>query len=130
MSDEGATRDFDAERTATNGSAPKPKTFTLGGYKFTLRPRVRPEVMRLSSGEAMTIADTVTAYDTFVKQVIIPEDAEMWDKVRAEAEPEITLHEIEELSGWLLEQAAGRPTDAPSSRGRGRSRPAATFMEG
>lgn len=123
------TKDFDAERS-TNGEAPKPKTFTMGGYKFTLRARVRPEVMKLSSGEAMTIADTVVAYDTFIKQILVEGDAEMWDKVRAEAEPEITLHDIEELSGWLLEQAAGRPTDAPSSRGRGRSRPAATFMEG
>jgi len=87
--------------------------------------------MKLFSGEGVdTIKDTITTLDTFIKEVLIPEDGERWDKVRAEAEPMITLHEVEEVAAFCLTEAAGRPTDAPSSRGRGRARPAATFMEG
>lgn len=117
-------KDFDAERNL-NGTPPE--TFTLGGEKFTVRQVVSANVLAVfGRRQVVHFGETLDAYDEFVKSCLVPEDAEKWDKVRREADPPLTVGAIEKVLWWLMDVAAGRPTEASSSSRRGRAAQAAT----
>lgn len=117
-------RDFDVERTA-NGQ-PQP-TFVVGGERFTVRRFVGAEVLgNFGRRDVRHYGDTLDAYDEFVKACVEEGEAEKWDKVRTEADPPLSVGSIEQIVFWVMEQAAGRPTEAPSSSRRGRAAQAAT----
>lgn len=114
------TKDFDAERVEANGK--KPSTFTVGGQKFTLRPFVSAEVLaEFGRREVQHYGDALDAYDTFIKACVLDGEAEGWDKVRREAEPPLTVGQVEKILWWIMEEVADRPTAAssPSRPGRG-----------
>ena len=119
-----ADRDFDVERTA-NGQAQT--TFTVGGHKFTVRRFVNADVLAQFGKRNITnFGDTMDAYDAFVKACVEEADAEQWDKVRAEADPPLTVGAVEQVLWFIMDAATGRPTEASSSSRRGRAAPAAT----
>lgn len=119
-----AGRDFDVERTA-NGQAQV--TFKVGGEEFTVRRYVNAEVLAQFGKRSITnFGDTLEAYDAFVKACVEESDAEKWDKVRAEADPPLTVNAVEQVLWHIMDIATGRPTEASSSSRRGRAAPAAT----
>ena len=118
------TKDFDVDR-AVNGK--KPETFSIGGERFTVRPYVSAQVLAdFGRREVANFGDTVEAYDTFVKECVVEGDAAKWEKVRAEADPPISVGAIEQVVWWLMDKVSGRPTEASSSSRRGRTAPAGT----
>lgn len=119
------TKNFDEERVSTNGKAPV--TFALGGETFTVRPYVSAEVLaEFGRRQVANFGETLDAYDEFVKGCILEEDAPKWDKVRKDADPPLTVGAVEQVLWWIMDQAAGRPTEASSSSRRGRAAQAAT----
>jgi hypothetical protein len=119
-------KDFDVERVAEH-EGKKPKTFSVGGEKFTIREYVSADVLaEFGKREVTHFGDTTDAYDTFIKQCIVESDAKKWDKVRHEADPPLTIGAIEKILWWLVDQVTDRPTEASSSSRRGRGVPAAT----
>lgn len=113
------TKDFDAERTSTNGA--KPTVFTLGGKQFTIRQFVSAEVLgEFSRREVGGYADLLDSYDEFVKACIEPGQGEQWDKIRKEADPPITVGAVEEVVDWIMGEVSARPTAASSSSRPGR----------
>lgn len=118
------TKDFDVERTAGTRES---STFTVGGEKFTVREWVSADVLaEFGRREVSHYGDTLDAYDKFVKECIVEADGEKWDKVRKEADPPLTLGQVETILWWLVGQVTDRPTEASSSSRRGRAAPAAT----
>lgn len=117
-------RDFDAERTA-NGQPQV--TFKVGGETFTVRRFVPANALAEFGRRSITnFGDTMEAYDAFLKSCVEESDAEKWDKVRAEADPPLTVGAVEQILWFVMDAAAGRPTEASSSSRRGRTAPAAT----
>lgn len=115
-------KDFDAERQAR--SRRRQLEFTAGGETFHVKPFVSPEQMdafRVLPDGAESAATGVQVYDHYIKNMVVEEDAPLWDKVRKEADPPLSLADIEEIAHWLIEVATGRPTERPSSSGRGPS---------
>jgi hypothetical protein len=120
-----ATKNFDEERVHANGA--KAVTFELGGEKFTIREYVSAEVLAVfGRRQVANFGDTMEAYDEFVKECVVPGDAEKWDKVRAEADPPLTVGAVERVLWWIMDQVTDRPTEASSSSRRGRAAPVAT----
>lgn len=118
------TKNFDAERVS---GSKDPVTFTVGGEMFTVREWVPADVLgEFGRREVSHYGDTLDAYDNFVKQCVVEADAEKWDKVRKEADPPLTLGQVETILWWLVGQVTDRPTEASSSSRRGRAAPAAT----
>lgn len=117
-------KDFDAERSV-NGK--EPVTFKVGGETFTVRPHVPADVLaEFGRRQVANFGDTMDAYDAFMKSCIVEQDGEKWDKVRREADPPLTVGDVEQVLWWVLDQATGRPTEASSSSRRGRAAQTAT----
>lgn len=117
-------KDFDAERTV-NGK--KPERFSVGGQRFTLRQYVSAEVLgEFGRRQVKNFDDTLQAYDKLLKECLVPEDGENWDKVRQGADPPLTIGAIESIVFWTIDMVSGRPTEASSSSRRGRAAQAAT----
>jgi hypothetical protein len=118
------TKNFDEERVA-NGK--KPTTFSIGGETFTIRQYVSAEVLAtFGRRQVANFGDTMDAYDEFLKECILESEAKKWDKVRAEADPPLTVGAVERLLWWVMDQVTDRPTEASSSSRRGRAAQVAT----
>lgn len=124
-------RDFESERLERLAGREDQLEFAIGGETFKLLPSVPPETMaafdEMAGGSA---ADTVKGFDKFMGLVMSEADHARWLKVRKEASPPLSLHDIESVVFWALEQISGRPTGASSSSGRGRERQAVTSRAG
>lgn len=105
------------------------RQFVIGGETFTFRPSVRPEDVldwfEMRTGESLTGDDGLTqrqqveVYDRTVLAFLEPSQDEAWAKVRADADPPITIKDISDLIEWLFEEQAGRPTSQPSDSSTG-----------
>lgn len=124
-----APRDFDQERQASVNR--RVLTFKAGGETFHVKPFVRPEDMDSFRALPDGTEDRtgVMVYDNYIKNMVIEEDAPKWDKVRLEADPPLSLADVETICYWLIEVATGRPTERPSSSGRGPRPSAGTSRE-
>lgn len=116
-------KNFDTER---NERASLERKFQMGGETFTYRAGVRPEDIlswfQMRSGETadeLSQANQVAVYDDTILAFLDPGQAEKWARVRAEAEPPISLGDIADLIDWLFEEQAGRPTSQPSDSTNG-----------
>lgn len=118
-------RDFDAERQARVRR--RTLTFKIGGETFHMKPFVSPEDMRVPhAAEGQTGLDV---YDGYVNRMLVEEDVPKWAKVRKEADPPLNLQDVEDIVFFLVEAAAGRPTERSSSSGPGRSPSTGTSRE-
>ncbi len=115
-----APRDFDLERE--QGKNRRQLTFKAGGETFRVKAFVSPEQMdSFKEGDEPDEPDSTGAkvYDRYIKNMLESEDVANWDKVRKEADPPLSLADIETICYWLIEVATGRPTERLSSSGRG-----------
>jgi hypothetical protein len=115
------TKDFDVERVAEYGKK-KAATFSLGGEKFTLKTAVSAEVLaEFGRREVAHYGDALEAYDKFIVACLDNGDGAKWDKVRKEANPPLTVGQVESVLWWIMDEVADRPTAAssPSRPGRG-----------
>lgn len=123
-------RDFDQERQARVRR--RTLTFKVGGETFRIKPFVTPEDMDSFKGteeDAAAAKGPMEVYDGYVKRMVVEEDVAKWDKVRKEADPPLNLQDVEDVVFFLVEAAAGRPTERPSSSGRGPAASGATSRE-
>ena len=111
-------KDFDEGRVAALNTPEADRTFVIGGETFTCRASVRPEVMfEIAEMDADTPSPQVFAIiDRLVLNMIEPvNDAQnRWRALREREDDPLTINDLNGLVSWLVEQQAGRPTEAPS----------------
>lgn len=107
-------KDFEAIRQARLKQ--RQLAFTVAGVTLEVKPFVPPETMSVFT-EGTEGKSPFEVYDEFVRRMVV--DGAQWDKLRREADPPLNLQDIEDVVYWLVEAAAGRPIERPSSSGRG-----------
>lgn len=113
-------KDFDAARRER---AAADRSFRLGGEVFVRKTGVRPEVLAdyekiETSGSA---ANTLAEIDKIVLQMTedVDDGHARYTALRARDDDPVTLYDMTELVGWLIEEETGRrPTQPPSSSSR------------
>ena len=115
---------FDEERKAEI-DALGDRSFEVGGETFTRRATIRPETAlsyaALFQGE-LTPEESLKASDNGIMALIESEGHERWLALRAREDDALDNKTINKVLTWLIAQASGRPTEAPSSSGNGRKR--------
>ena len=111
----GNTRNFDTGRSRI-----EPSQFTIGGETYTLRRRIRPEVLIQWDDFDATIetAEMITLIDTMMCRMLIPTDGDRWlehRQVDDESDRVLSIGDLLELMPWIVEQVTGRPSESPSS---------------
>lgn len=95
-------------------------TFVIGpdDFEFQCKMRVRPEVIvdyeKLPDDAPAAVV--LEVLDRLIPDLLIPEHAEPWLRLRAEEGDEaVELGELAELAAWLVESVVNRPLGADSS---------------
>lgn len=72
-------------------------------------------------GKTTSNVEGLALLDKTVKQFLIPEDRDRWDKLRqlGAVEPPITDTDMTRLIGYMVEVQSARPTEPASDSGRG-----------
>lgn len=113
-------KNFDEERNFVPLDE-EDRRFQLGGETFTLRARVRPEVLipatRITNGSAME--DDIANIDAALAALLEPESAERFTRLRAREDDPITYKELLPVIAYAVEVTAGRPTKPSASSGNG-----------
>jgi len=129
------SKDFDAEVRAERFE--RDNTFVIGGETFgyfvSLRPERFQEIIAEyakttieTAGEEMTriVDETIKGF------IVSAEDRERWGEVRArDDEQAISSRDMREVLLYLIQEQTGRPTEAPSPSGNGRSETGAASTE-
>lgn len=108
-------------------------TFEVCGEKFTVKT-VRPEVLALWEDE--TDPETaVAALEVVDKRILAFLDNgngqhDRWKAMREREDNSPSMGQIRGILEWMIEVQTARPTNPPSSSGRGRGAPAATSQAG
>lgn len=113
---------------------PQDREFTVGGETFHWRD-VRPEV--LTSFEPSRNGDTPdddnAAWRLMDDQILLfiePAEHDKWAELRARDEKPVTIAQLNAILLWLMQEQTGRPTQAPSPSGSGRTKTAASSTGG
>jgi hypothetical protein len=114
-------KDFDKERSASLKPV-EDRQCVIGGETFTIRAKVRPEVLAPYLGMIGGLAadmsenEAIELLDTLMTNLVVPGEAEKWTRVRESADPEQALNvaDMTSVIQWAIEVATGRPTE-PSS---------------
>lgn len=115
-------KDFDQERTQVK----RDLTFKAGGETFEIVPFVPPEHLDAFQPTNRAPGQSVLdKYDEWVLSMLTEESKPRWEKMRKEADPPMSLHDIEQVVFYLVEVATGRPTGRPSRSPSGQGSPAA-----
>jgi hypothetical protein len=119
-------KDFDKERAASLTPVEE-RQCVIGGETFTIRAKVRPEVLAPYLGmigglaETMTEDEAINLLDTLMGNLVVPGEAEKWARVREIADPEqaLSVADMQAVIQWAIQVATGRPTEpsSPSSDG-------------
>lgn len=119
-------KDFDKERSATLRPVEE-RECIIGGETFTIRAKVRPEVLAPYLGmigglaSDMTEDEAINLLDTLMANLVVPGEAEKWARVRDIDDPELALSifDVQEVIQWAISVATGRPTmpSSPSADG-------------
>lgn len=118
-------KDFDGERLKQ--AEGRDTEFKVGGETFHARLFVSPEALAKYDFPGTGMEDVAKGFDEFVTAMIVPADAKKWAKVRKDADPPLSLANIEAIASWLIDQATGRPTKASSASTPGRDSSPATL---
>lgn len=105
-------RDFDAEQ-AERARESDPITFTLGGVEFeavSVLPLGAIMDLAAAPDETQDIAGALEAFVAFFEEVVVPDQQSQ----AAAAVRRSDYHARHDVTAWLGEQYAGRPT-VPSS---------------
>ncbi len=104
------------------------REFTVGGETFHWKD-VRPEVLTSFDTDENPGADDGEVWkviDARVLQFLPEEDHERWRTLRARDENPVTIAQLNAIVTWFIEAQTGRPTEAPSPSGSGRTPTRAT----
>ncbi len=111
---------------------PTDREFRVGGETFHWRD-VRPEVLTSFEPSENGADDPNAAWRLMDDQILLfiaSDEHERWKAVRAQDDDPVTIQQINAILTWLMEEQTGRPTEAPSPSGSGRTRTAATSKAG
>jgi hypothetical protein len=108
-------KDFDEVRAQR---AAEDRSFQLGGETFAYRVNVRPETLLAFEviDETDDSEEKLALLDRAILSLIEPDgDApERWRQLREREEDAVSLRDLRDVAGWLVEQASGRPLAPPS----------------
>lgn len=97
------------------------RRFVLGGETFTVKPRVRPEVLipwaKVTTESSME--DDVANVDATLKGLLEPESLDRFEQLRARETDPVAYLDLVAVLRWAVEVTAGRPTKQPSNSGSG-----------
>lgn len=105
-------KDFDALRSSREQHD---RTFKLGGEIFTFRASIVPEEAAELYDHLdgftppLPLLEEVALVERAIKTFLEPGCRDLWDRVRAEADPPITHEDIQRTVGYILEVILGRP---------------------
>lgn len=89
------------------------RQFTILGQSFTIRKRVRPEVLGMLEhlGSTLTVDENIREIDEIVRQVLVPDDRPKWDLMRASDDDEtiLELSDMQKVINWAMERLTDRP---------------------
>jgi hypothetical protein len=93
----------------------EPLSFKLHGEDFECHKNLQGKalldlVAKASSGNANDAAETVK--DIFAK-ALLPESYVRFEKLIDDPEKVVTVETLGQITGWLVEQYSGRPTQGP-----------------
>lgn len=114
-------KDYDEDRQAARPI--EDRQFKLRGHVFTVRPHVRPEAIAIidDADFAPTSQDTLNEIDKGIREFLVPEDRDAWDRIRADDGDDIvTLIDLRSISQRLVREESTLPTEAPSASTDGR----------
>lgn len=103
------------------GAADDDRQFKLAGQVFTIRRKVRPEVLAMLEhvGDGTGTQDTIDRLDELVRRVLVKRDVPRWQATREEddedGENTISLHDLNTVIQWSIERLVARPLEQPSS---------------
>lgn len=104
-------RNFDEERRPV--ARPEDRSFIIAGQQFTVRERVRPEVLSrvddLSTDKSGT--ENIRTSDQIIIDCLLPEDAARWHEARADETNIIEIDDMQRIANWALEVLTDRPLD-------------------
>lgn len=120
-------KDFDAQRHEREANT-EGRSFQIGGETVVARASVSPDVWvdyfdrrrtNATSGEPMSNRQYLDFLDDHIRAVIEPESVDAWQHARAEANPAITLADIDGVIDFLWELQSARPTGQPGESSTG-----------
>lgn len=89
------------------------RQFTILGQSFTVRKRVRPEVLGMLEhlGSKLTVDENIAQIDEIVRQVLVPDDRAKWDLMRASDDEDLILElsDMQSVINWAMERLTDRP---------------------
>lgn len=113
-------KDFDTPRKqalAERGAA----QFLLGGYTFTIKRKIPPEVLAdWARMKDMDDANGLAYLDNVMHDVLIMEDHSEYERQRSIREPDEDILDVNDLLAvmeWVLEEVTGRPFELSSGSG-------------
>lgn len=117
-------KDFDAERheRAANTDG---RTFKIGGETLVARGAVSPDVWidyfdkRRENAAVMSNRDYTEFLDDHIRSVLDPESVHLWERVRKDADPPISLGDIDQVVDFLWELQSSRPTGRAAASSNG-----------
>jgi hypothetical protein len=99
------------------------RQFKLGGQVYTIRRKVRPEVLSMLEhvGDGDTTQDTVDRLDSLIRAVLVKSDVPRWTQAREyddeDGEQTIGLDDLNRVIQWSIERLVSRPLGQPASSG-------------
>lgn len=91
----------------------EPVTFLVGGDLFKAAPQCPAGVMlAVASSSSETSAAQATV--DFLNAVLLPESRELFNQRLVDAANPISMTQLTDILGWLMEVYTGRPTVTPS----------------
>lgn len=94
----------------------EPLEFALHGETFACRPAIQGKFL-LSLVAGTDEDDPAAAANTvnqFFSHVLLPEDYIRFEALLDDPDKLVTVETLGEITGWLMEQYAARPTTPPS----------------
>ena len=124
-------KDFDAGRQRSDAPL-SDRQFQMRGRTFTIRASVPPEAAALIEDASLAGSSiaTLKQIDEAICMWLIPEDRAAWTELRrvygddgelVDTDDPPLLEDMLDVSEWLLQVSARRPTRAPSASTDGRA---------
>lgn len=109
-------QNFDQDRRPVVADADR--EFSILGQTFTIRKRVRPEVLgQLDKVNAeKSIDQNIGLIDKILKETLVERDRARWDELRARDDDDaIELGDMQKIIEWAVEKLTDRPLDNATS---------------
>lgn len=119
-----APKNFDAQRIVV---ADENRQFQISGQLFTIKRRVRPEVLGILShlGDDETdISAKIELIDSGILQILVTDDQPRWTQLRASEDDDLLdFVDLRNVLNWAIEVLTSRPLESVASSGNGSAPP-------